>query len=109
MDIMKRVKKKRSCFMMYMYNVWVNWWPHHDLEPSILEYYEWKKTDRIEKLERVPVVYVSKQLLSYLSQYDAIMPKKIAKTIYNRTFVMKDNQRIVYPYACIVSNKKVAL
>lgn len=94
---------------MYMYNVWLNWWPQNEYEPSILEYYEWRKSDGIEKVERIPVIYITKQLFSYLAQYDAILPKKIEKIISHRTYVFKEDERVTYPYACIIANEKQVL
>lgn len=94
---------------MYLYNVWVNWRKQDKMTPTILEYYEWRSTDNIEKIDKIPIVYVTNALYSYLNQCHVTLPKKIAKEIKNRTSKSSDNTLLSYPYVCIIANKHAAL
>ncbi len=90
--------------MKYLYDVWVNWFEGEEYGYNVCDYHEWRKTDQIDILEQVPVLYIEKKLYNYIenSLYD--LPDGLLEDIHKRAYVRKGVSRRVLDYACIMTD-----
>lgn len=90
--------------MIYLYDVWVNWFEGEEEGFNVCQYHEWRKTDQIEILEQVPVLYIEEELYDYIenSLYD--LPEQLLNLIHKRAYVRKGHTREVLEYAAIVTD-----
>lgn len=90
--------------MIYLYDVWVNWFEGEEDGFNVCHYHEWRKTDQIEILEQVPVLYIEEELYDYIenSLYD--LPDPLLNLIHKRAYMRKGHTREVLEYAAIVTD-----
>ncbi len=90
--------------MLYLYDVWVNWFEGEEEGYNICHYHEWRKTDQIEILEQVPVLHITESLYDYIenSLYD--LPEELLEMIHKRAYIRKGHTRQMLDYACIVTD-----
>lgn len=90
--------------MLYLYDVWVNWFEGEEEGYNVCHYHEWRKKDQIEILEQVPVLYISESLYHAIenSLYD--LPEDLLNQIYKRAYMRKGHTREVIDYAAIVTD-----
>lgn len=92
--------------MKYLYDVWVNWFEGEEYGYNVCAYHEWRKTDKIDILEQVPILYITEAFYDYIenSLYD--LPEDFLDKIHKRSYVRKGMSRRVLDYACIVTDSK---
>lgn len=90
--------------MMYLHDVWVNWFEGEENGYNICPFYEWKKTDTIELLDQIPVLYLETYVYQYIEENLFDLPEKLLDNIRNRAYVKKDRERIPLKYACIITD-----
>jgi|SRR5699024_1867092 len=90
--------------MLYLYDVWVNWFEGEEEGYNVCHYHEWRKSDQIEIMEQVPVLYITESLYNYIenSLYD--LPASLLDMIHKRAYIRKGHTRQVLDYACIVTD-----
>lgn len=92
--------------MLYLYDVWVNWFEGEEEGYNVCDYHEWRKKDKIEILEQVPVLYISNQLFYTIENSLSDIPTPLLEKIYKRAYMRKGHTREVLEYACIVTDGK---
>lgn len=90
--------------MMFVHDIWVNWFEGEEHGYNVCHYHEWRKTDKIQLLERVPLLYISKDLYEEIENQMLELPKSLLDMIYQETFVRNGQKRTVINYACIVTS-----
>lgn len=90
--------------MLYLYDVWVNWFEGEEEGYNVCDYHEWRKKDQIEILEQVPVLYISDRLYNYIENNLYDLPSPLLDQIYKRAYMRKGHTREVLEYACIVTD-----
>lgn len=90
--------------MLYLHDVWVNWFEGEENGYNVCYYHEWRKTDRIELLDQVPLLYIEDELYHYIENDMQDLPKSLLDYIYQRAYVRKGQARSVLDYASVVSN-----
>src|SRR5690625_2760954 len=90
--------------MIYLYDVWVNWFEGEEEGFNVCHYHEWRKADQIEILEQVPVLYITESLFDYIenSLYD--LSDALLDMIHKRAYMRKGHAREVLEYAAIVTD-----
>src|SRR5690625_598423 len=90
--------------MLYLYDVWVNWFEGEEEGYNVCHYHEWRKTDQIEILEQVPVIHITESLYGYIenSLYD--LPTELLDMIHKRAYIRKGHTRQMLEYACIITD-----
>ncbi|MCT4572190.1 DUF3603 domain-containing protein, partial [Bacillus thuringiensis] len=48
--------------MLYLHDVWVNWFEGEENGYNVCHFYEWRKDDTIELLDQVPLLKVDATL-----------------------------------------------
>lgn len=90
--------------MLYLYDVWVNWFEGEENGYGVSHFHEWRKADHIEMLDQVPVLYIDESLFNYIENDMQDLPPKLLDTIYKRAYVRKRHERIALDYAVIVTD-----
>src|SRR5699024_1205546 len=90
--------------MLYLYDVWVNWFEGEEEGYNVCHYHEWRRADQIEILEQVPVLHISESLYHYIenSLYD--LPSELLDMIHKRAYIRRGHTRQMLDYACIVTD-----
>lgn len=90
--------------MLYLHDVWVNWFEGEENGYSVCYFHEWRKDDKIELLDQVPLLYITNDLYNYIENDMHELPIAMLDTIYNRAYSRKGQERSVLEYACIVTD-----
>ncbi|MFD1335695.1 YjbA family protein [Oceanobacillus iheyensis] len=90
--------------MLYLHDVWVNWFEGEENGYNVCHFHEWRKEDTIELLDQVPLLYISKELLHYIENDMHDLPKSLLDTIYKRGYTRKGQKRTVVEYAAVVTD-----
>ncbi|HLR60708.1 MAG TPA: YjbA family protein [Pseudogracilibacillus sp.] len=90
--------------MLYMHDVWVNWFEGEENAYNICYFHEWRKEDKIELLDQVPLVYITEELYNHIENDMQDLPKNLLDMIYKRAYVRKGQERTGLEYACIVTD-----
>lgn len=92
--------------MKYLYDIWVNWFEGEEQGYNICHYHEWRKKDKLEVLEQIPVVHISASLLHDIENSLCDLPTTLLKMIEDRSYKRKGIDKEVLQYAAIVSDGK---
>lgn len=87
-----------------MYDVWVNWFEDAEAGYDVAPFHEWKKTDQIEIVEQIPVLYITEELYDYIENSLGILPHDLLEMIRKRTFIRNNQLRRRIEYAAIVTD-----
>lgn len=90
--------------MLFLHDVWVNWFEGEENGYSVCYFHEWRKEDGIELLDQAPILYINKVLYDYIENDMHDLPQDMLDTIYKRAYVRKGHERIAVDYACIVTD-----
>lgn len=90
--------------MIYLYDVWVNWFEGEEQGYNVCPYHEWRKNDTIEVLEQVPLIYITEDLFNYIENSLQDIPSKLLERIHKRCYKRKGHQRQVLDYVCILTD-----
>ncbi|WP_188455321.1 YjbA family protein [Virgibacillus oceani] len=90
--------------MLYLHDVWVNWFEGEENGYNVCFFHEWRKDDGIELLDQVPLLYINKGLYNYIENDMHDLPKPMLDAIYKRAYVRKGQERTVLDYACVVTD-----
>lgn len=90
--------------MLYLHDVWVNWFEGEENGYNVCPFHEWRKEDGIELLDQVPLLYINKLLYHYIENDLQDLPKSLLDTVYKRAYLRKNQERIPLEYACVVTN-----
>lgn len=75
--------------MLYMHDVWVNWFEGEENGYNVSHYHEWRKNDGIELLDQVPLLYITEDLYNYIENDMFDLPERLLNKICNRAYIRK--------------------
>lgn len=90
--------------MLYMHDVWVNWFEGEENGYDVSYFHEWRKTDHIELLDQVPLLYISQAAYEYIANDMQELPEILLENIYRRGFLRKGQKRTALDYVCIITD-----
>lgn len=90
--------------MLYLHDVWVNWFEGEENGYSVCYFHEWRKSDKIQLLDQVPLLYITDELYHYIENDMQDLPKALLETIYKRAYIRNGQVRTALEYAAIVTN-----
>jgi hypothetical protein len=90
--------------MMYLHDVWVNWFEGEENGYNICHFHEWRKEDSIELLDQVPVLKISKELFHYIENDLSDLPESLLNDVYQKAYLRKNHERIQLDYCFIVTD-----
>jgi hypothetical protein len=90
--------------MLYLHDVWVNWFEGEENGYNVCHFHEWRKDDAVELLDQVPLIKVSSRLLDYLENSLSEIPKTLLDEVYQKAFVRKNHERIQLDYCFVATD-----
>ncbi|QKS71774.1 DUF3603 family protein [Paenalkalicoccus suaedae] len=90
--------------MQHMRDVWVNWCEGEEKSYNICEFFEWKKSDRMEMIDQLAVVKVSEPLLVAIECSLIELPQQLLQTVYRQSYNRVRQERHVMDYGFIATN-----
>ncbi|MGM8212669.1 DUF3603 family protein [Virgibacillus sp. W0430] len=95
--------------MLYLYDVWANWFEGEEHGYNVCYFHEWRKSDRIDLLDQVPLLYITDECFSFIENGMNDLPNDLLNKIHKRAYRRNGQERKEIAYACIVSNGKNSL
>lgn len=90
--------------MLYLHDVWVNWFEGEENGYNVAHFHEWRKDDRIELLDQVPLLYITEELLNYIENDMNDLPEMLLSKVYKRGYIRKGQNRTALENACILTD-----
>lgn len=90
--------------MLYLHDVWVNWFEGEENGYNICHFHEWRKDDGIELLDQAPLLKVSGPLFNYIENDLLELPKALLNDVYQKAYARKNHERIQLDYCFIVTD-----
>ncbi|HLR65816.1 YjbA family protein [Virgibacillus alimentarius] len=90
--------------MLYLHDVWVNWFEGEENGYGVCYFHEWRKEDGIELLDQVPLLYITQDLYDYIENDMHELPRALLDSIFKRAYLRKGQERTVIDYACVVTD-----
>ena len=95
--------------MLYLHDVWVNWFESEENGYQVAHFHEWRKEDKIELLDQTPLIYIKDELFDYIENDLQEIPAALLDTIYKRSYTRKGQNRTEMDYACVITNGEETL
>lgn len=90
--------------MIYIQDVWMNWFEGEENGYNVCAYQEWRRDDQIELMDQMPVLYLTPVLYAYIENDLYELPKKLLQTIHKRAIYRKGQVKTPVEYAAIVTD-----
>ncbi|MFD1360170.1 YjbA family protein [Lentibacillus salinarum] len=90
--------------MLYLHDVWVNWFEGEENGYNVCYFHEWRKNDGIELLDQVPLLYITKELYDYIENDMHDLPEDMMDQIYKRSYIRKGQNRDSLDFAAVVTD-----
>jgi len=102
----KEITQSREMYssMLYLHDVWVNWFEGEENGYNVCHFHEWKKEDVIELLDQVPLIKVERVLFNYIENQLSDIPQKLLEDVYQKAFVRKQTKRYQLDYCFIITD-----
>ncbi|MED4403180.1 YjbA family protein [Metabacillus fastidiosus] len=92
--------------MLFLHDVWVNWFEGEENGYNVCHFHEWRKDDSVELLDQVPLIKVSTLLFDYIENDLAELPPSLLKDIYQKAYIRKNHEEITLDYCFVVTDGK---
>ncbi|HHW39066.1 MAG TPA: DUF3603 family protein [Bacillales bacterium] len=90
--------------MLYLHDVWVNWFEGEENGYNVCHFHEWRKEDTVELLDQTPLIKVETVLFHYIEDDLSDLPQQLLKDVYQKSFIRKNHERIQLDYCFIVTD-----
>ena len=90
--------------MLYLHDVWVNWFEGEENGYNICHFHEWRKDDAVELLDQVPLLKIEPLLFNYIENDLSELPQQLLHDIYQKAYLRKNHERIQLDHCFVVSD-----
>ncbi|WP_066071156.1 YjbA family protein [Neobacillus soli] len=90
--------------MLYLHDVWVNWFEGEENGYNICHFHEWRKDDGVELLDQVPLLKVEPILFNYIENDLSEVPQQLLDDIYQKAYLRKNHERVQLDYCFVVTD-----
>ncbi|MFD0829101.1 YjbA family protein [Neobacillus sp. M.A.Huq-85] len=90
--------------MLYLHDVWVNWFEGEENGYNVCHFHEWRKDDGVELLDQVPLLKIEPILFNYIENDLAELPQQLLDDIYQKAYLRKNHERIQLDYCFVVTD-----
>lgn len=90
--------------MLYLHDVWVNWFEGEENGYNVCHFHEWRRDDVIELLDQVPLLLVESVLFHYIENDLGELPQGLLNDIYQKAYLRKNHERIQVDYCFVVTD-----
>jgi hypothetical protein len=95
--------------MLYLRDVWVNWFEGEENGYNVCEFHEWRKDDYIELLDQVPILKIESTLFHYIENDLNDLPDALLEEVHQKAYVRKNNQRVQLEHCFIITDEEKSL
>ncbi|GIN37901.1 MULTISPECIES: YjbA family protein [Heyndrickxia] len=92
--------------MLYLHDVWVNWFEGEENGYNICHFHEWRRDDTIELLDQVPLLFVEPVLFNYIENDLSELPSEMMNEVYQKAFLRKNHERVQLDYCFVITDGK---
>lgn len=92
--------------MIYLHDVWVNWFEGEEHSYNVCHYFEWRKNDNIQLLEQIPLLYITSDLYEYITNDLLEVPHQLLQKIYRRAYQRIRQTKEVIDFAAVITDGK---
>ncbi|QQZ08213.1 YjbA family protein [Heyndrickxia vini] len=92
--------------MLYLHDVWVNWFEGEENSYNICHFHEWRRDDTIELLDQVPLLLVDSLLYHYIENDLSDLPPELMNDVYQKAYSRKNHERVQLEYCFVVTDGK---
>jgi len=90
--------------MLYLHDVWVNWFEGEENGYNVCHFHEWRKDDAVELLDQVPLLKVEPILFNYIENDLSELPQQLLDDIFQKAYLRKNHERIQLDYCFVVTD-----
>lgn len=90
--------------MLYLHDIWVNWFEGEENGYNVCHFHEWRKDDSVELLDQVPLLKVDSLLFDYIENDLMELPQQLLGDIFQKAYVRKNHERIQLDYCFVVTD-----
>lgn len=90
--------------MLYLHDVWVNWFEGEENGYNVCHFHEWRKDDGVELLDQVPLLKIEPILFNYIENDLAELPQQLLDDVYQKAYLRKNHERVQLDYCFVVSD-----
>lgn len=90
--------------MLYLHDVWVNWFEGEENGYNVSYFHEWRRDDTIELIESIPIIYIEEDLFDHIENSLEDLPEQLLEDIYKQTYIRKGHKKQTIDYACIITD-----
>lgn len=90
--------------MLYLHDVWVNWFEGEENGYNVCPFHEWRKEDTIELLDQVPLLKISTPLFLYIENQLSVLPEALLEDVYQKAWIRKNGERIQLDYCFVATD-----
>jgi hypothetical protein len=90
--------------MLYLHDVWVNWFEGEENGYNVCHFHEWRKDDGVELLDQVPLIKVEPILFNYIDNDLSELPQQLLDDIYQKAYLRKNHERVQLDYCFVVTD-----
>lgn len=90
--------------MLYLHDVWVNWFEGEENGYNVCHFHEWRRDDTIELLDQVPLLFVEPVLFDYIENDLSEIPSEMMNEVYQKAFLRKNHERVQLDYCFVITD-----
>jgi hypothetical protein len=90
--------------MLYLHDVWVNWFEGEENGYNVCHFHEWRKDDSVELLDQVPLLKVETTLFHYIENDLMELPVKLLNDVFQKSYLRKNHERLQLEYCFVVTD-----
>ncbi|MBP2241168.1 hypothetical protein J2Z40_001730 [Cytobacillus eiseniae] len=90
--------------MLYLHDVWVNWFEGEENGYNVCHFHEWRKDDGVELLDQVPLLKIDPILFNYIENDLSELPQQLLDDIYQKAYLRKNHERVQLEYCFVISD-----
>ncbi|MGG1676580.1 YjbA family protein [Neobacillus sp. NRS-1170] len=90
--------------MLYLHDVWVNWFEGEENGYNVCHFHEWRKDDGVELLDQVPLLKVEPILFNYIENDLSELPQQLLDDIYQKAYLRKNHERVQLDYCFVITD-----
>ncbi|MBP3041157.1 YjbA family protein [Bacillaceae bacterium Marseille-Q3522] len=94
--------------MLYLHDVWVNWFEGEENGYNVCHFHEWRKDDGIELLDQVPLLKINQVLYNYIENDLAELPQQLLDEIFQKAYLRKNHERVQMDH-CFVATDGIGI
>jgi hypothetical protein len=90
--------------MLYLHDVWVNWFEGEENGYNVCHFHEWRKSDSVDLLDQTPLLKLEKPLFHYIENDLGELPEVLLNDVFQKSYVRKNHERLQQDYCFIATD-----